>query len=355
MGKLQKHLERNIIFRKGSMQKFIYMLCLILISSCGPNKINSTHKDEGSHIVPEEKSLIEEALFFCSQLDFSGMVVPVGLTARELNLFALALNISSSFEGHEGWSNITNNFDGQGLSLGLLNQTLGTESLQPLLLEMLQAHRQKMSSIFSTTNFNSIEQMLLQWKGTVGIQKNTELFARDESSISRLDSLENKNQTFSVAGENSVRWAKSTLYTDAQGLRFKSDWKSQLQSLASASEYRSLQFEAARFLHEKAQGYYERFRMEEARSYLFMFDIVVQNGGFYTKNLQDFENFMTQNPRATETQKLQAILNSRLVQVREEYREDVRLRKQSLIDGQGRVHGVYRDYGNEYCLEYHSL
>jgi hypothetical protein len=115
-------------------------------------------------------------------------------------------------------------------------------------------------------------------------------------------------------------------------------------------EYRSIQFEAARYLHEKAKAYFQRFKMTEIRSYLFMFDVVVQNGGFYQRNLNEFNDFIKKNPHATETQKLSELLRSRLVQVKVQFKEDVRARKQSLIDGKGKVHGSHRDYEKEFCF-----
>lgn len=301
--------------------------------------------------IPSE--YIEPHLDFCSKLSFDGMRVPRDLSYSELNTFALALNISSSFEGREFWKNITNNFDGQGLSLGLLNQTLGTGSLQPLLLEMLQVNPVSMKASFSETNFKSIEKMILDWKKAQGLQlnlKSEDLFAQEGESLSNLDSVEDSIVKIMGNSEDaSVRWAVKTIYTSTSGKTFKPDWKKQLQGLCVTAEYRAIQFEAARFIHEKAKAYMARFALTELRSYLFLFDIVVQNGGFYQKNLDDFKAFMKKNPAATEEQKLKALLESRLVQVKDEYKANVKARKESLIKGSGLVHGDQRNYEREYC------
>lgn len=338
------------------MRTFVFISFATLLIGCGQQNVSSltpipNAEQRGENpIVTEPNQLIDQNLNFCSKLEFDGMTVPEGLTLVELNSFALALNISSTFEGKEKWKNITNNFDGQGLSMGLLNQTLGTESLQPLLLEMLQAHKNKMKSQFTSQNFNSLEKMILDWKDARGIKvKNDSLFAEDGEHISGLDESTDF-QIFSDAGDASVTWAVQNLYTDTQGRRFKTDWKKQLQSLCMTPEYRSIQLEAARYLHEKATSYFERFQMTEVRSYLFMFDVVVQNGGFYRRNFNEFSDFIKKNPRATETQKLAELLRSRLVQVRAQFKEDVRARKQSLIDGKGKVHGSQRDYEKEFCF-----
>lgn len=340
------------------MLKILILTISIAIVGCGKeyNSASLPSGNDNNNLGGElpadfpENELIENNLNFCSKLEFKNMKVPEGLTLTELNSFALALNISSTFEGHENWKNITNNFDGQGLSMGLLNQTLGTESLQPLLLEMLQAHKAQMKKQFSDNNFKSLEQMILKWKDDAGVRAASReaLFAEDSDSISILDE-DVRMHIFANAGDHSVDWAVKTIYTDTQGKKFKTDWKSQLQTLCMTPEYRSVQFEAARYLHEKSKSYFERFQLKEIRSYLFLFDVVVQNGGFYQRNLAEFQDFMIKNPRATESQKLAALLKSRLVQVKDQFKEDVKARKQSLIDGFGRVHSTDRNYEKEYC------
>ncbi len=346
------------------MHKILVVTMSLLIIGCG-KQYSSTSvlaTDPSGNEIGElpvdnpHSELIDPNLTFCSKLEFENMKVPEGLTLKELNSFALALNISSTFEGHQKWKNITNNFDGQGLSLGLLNQTLGTESLQPLLLEMLQAHKIQMKNQFSDNNFKTLEQMILKWKEEAGVKSavRESLFAEEGDVISTLDE-DSSIHIFADAGDHSVDWAVKTIYTDAQGKKFKADWKSQFQALCVTPEYRSIQFEAARYLHEKAKSYFERFQLREIRSYLFLFDIVVQNGGFYQRNLTDFQNFMNQNPRATENQKLSVLLKSRLVQVKDQFKEDVRARKQSLIDGKGRVHSTDRNYEREFCYTSQSI
>ena len=58
----------------------------------------------------------------CSDLSFEQVEWPSNVSTKQLDAFALGMNITGSFEGHDGWSNIANDFDGQGLSLGLFNQ-----------------------------------------------------------------------------------------------------------------------------------------------------------------------------------------------------------------------------------------
>lgn len=298
-------------------------------------------------------------LSICSKLDFSNLDWPDAVDARERNAFALALNISGSFEGSDGWENLTNNFDGQGLSLGLLNQCLGQGSLQPLLIQMRNLYTNEMKSVMSQANFNSMLAMLNAWETTLTIND----FTPSDASLrahgfSKLDdpamiekeigfnpevhlmaNLTSKNQ-------NSVNWAVANLYN---GSSFKSDWKKQLIALSGSPGYRSIQVAAALDLHLEAIDLFKTYGLTQLRSYLFMFDIVVQNGGISATAKANIMAQFRANPNWSETQKLNAILTERLKYVKAAYVADVRSRKQSLINGNGTVHGAHRDYGVEYC------
>lgn len=298
-------------------------------------------------------------LSICSRLDFANLDWPSVVDLRERDAFALALNISGSFEGPDGWENLTNNFDGQGLSLGLLNQCLGQGSLQPLLIQMRNLYIGEMKSVLSTANFNSMLAMLNSWETTMSIND----FVATEAQLrahgfSKLDdpamiekeigfnpevhlmaNLTGKNQ-------NSVNWAVNNLYN---GSSFKSDWKTQLVALSGSAGYRSIQVAAALDLHLSALELFKTYGLTQLRGYLFMFDIVVQNGGISATAKANIMAQFKANPNWNETQKLNAILTERLKYVKAAYVADVRSRKQSLINGNGTVHGTRRDYGREYC------
>src|SRR5262245_6138993 len=63
---------------------------------------------------------------------------------------AKALRITSTFETGKpgGFGGLTGNFDGQGLSFGLMNWNFGTGSLQPLLKEFLSKHPDRFRAAF---------------------------------------------------------------------------------------------------------------------------------------------------------------------------------------------------------------
>lgn len=59
------------------------------------------------------------------------------ISASEVDLFDCFSKITGRFEGRQGFSNLAGNFDGMGISAGVLQWNLGCGSLQPMLAEML--------------------------------------------------------------------------------------------------------------------------------------------------------------------------------------------------------------------------
>lgn len=279
-----------------------------------------------------------------SRLDFSGVTWAPSLTPQDRVAFALALNISGSFEGEEAWATISNDFDGQGLSLGLLNQNLGQGSLQPLLQRMRAEHPDTWAVLFSSDHLKSISEMLDRWQSAAGMEsldagprrldwRDEPVFAAQRAALS--------------AEESSVAWAETNLYTDG-GRTFDPVWKAELMALAGHPQYVSIQIDAAQGYHEKAAEYEGRIRVRQLRSYLMLFDIVVQNGGLYPDDLDDYAAYVKANPNSTGTQRLQKLLALRLRHVRPKYLADVRSRKNALINGTGVVHATRRNLPVEY-------
>ena len=285
------------------------------------------------------------SLGICSKLNFDGVNFPSQVTTSEIDAFELALNISGGLEGSTGWGNLANNFDGQGMSFGLLNQNFGQGSLQPIWIKMRDRHLGTLKSIFKGNHAASVLQMLNRWETSLSIL---------EVNPGILSPLDIQNDFFTTAsavlGRNSgsVSWAVSNLYNGGQ---FKADWLQELTELANSLEYVTLQLESAAALHLRAKSYVGTLQVSQIRSYLFSFDIVVQNGGFYPGDLSDYKNFLSSSPHASDTQRLDQMLNFRLRHVNGRYVADVRSRKLAVIDGHGFVHGAARNFETEYCFD----
>ena len=60
--------------------------------------------------------------------------------------------------------NLSDNFDGQGVSVGLLNQNLGQGSLQPLLILLRDGHPQTLRTLLGPERLRGLLEMLARWQ-----------------------------------------------------------------------------------------------------------------------------------------------------------------------------------------------
>jgi hypothetical protein len=292
---------------------------------------------QGLHLHPLElRGPAERAM---PPLDFSGVTWSESLTLDDRKALGIALNISGSYEGNSGWGNIANNFDGQGVSLGLLNQNLGQGSLQPMLIRMRDEHPDVLKAIFRPEHLKSLLAMLSRWEKASKLET-------PSPTLSILDEPVDSGER--SANSESVEWAEENLY---DGFGFDPVWKKELVALAEHPDYVSYQIAAAEGYHQKALKYQARIGIRELRAYLLLFDIVVQNGSLYEQDLTDYEAYVKANPSATSTQKLEKLVELRIRHVREEYKADVRARKKTIINGTGTVHGERRNLPKEYSYD----
>lgn len=346
-------------------------LFILMITGCGKTFTsgigqNFTSESNLSEMPPEDSPVISDGSTFkpsiCSDLSFENVTWPQNISEVQLNAFALAMNISGSFEGPLGWANISNNFDGQGISLGLFNQNLGQGSLQPLFITLRDRQSAKWQEVYSPSQAASLQSMLTAWgTSSDGIQltkaTNQDAYQKNTSALddeSLLSSVDFANQEILSKASNarnqaSVDWSVQTVYTGTTGLSFRPEWRSALQKMAASPEYITLQVAAARAIHLKAVGLMEKYGYRQLRSYLFLFDIVVQNGGITTSIENQYLAWAQANPSATEITQLRRLLELRLTIVRAEYVEDVRARKTAIINGTGVVHKSARNFPAEYC------
>lgn len=343
------------------MKKYLLTSLILLLSACGSTE-GFTPEGRGSlsEDLAEEDTAAWAGLKICSRLDFFGVEWSERVTWDERDPFALALNITGSFEGAKGWGNLTNNFDGQGLSMGLLQQNLGQGSLQPMWIDMRSQHAEVLGSVLSKKNFENVIRMLNLWSSGSVMASALNL---EEMGYSALDDPQEIARDFgggsqkvmqaalalSARNQKSVDWAKANLYT---GSKFKADWSSQLKALALTAEYRTLQLQRAERLHFKALDLMESFSFDSIKSYLFFFDIVVQNGGIPQSVAKDYRDWLARNLKSSEVARLSKLLELRLRLVRQQYRTDVRRRKETILKGYGTVHGAKRNLEKEFCYDY---
>ncbi len=265
------------------------------------------------------------------------------ISNNEQKAFELALYVTGSFEGKHGWQNITNNFDGQGISLGLFQQNLGQGSLQPLLIKAIERHPDILHRYFSEQQVESVMMMLDEWTSNKNtkITRITGLFR----TIAFVVKSYTTNRSNQYRDSLSVNWALENLYLSSnKGKKFKEVWKTAWKSLAGDTDYIAIQQEAAVAKHKRALKYMKNYDTKTLASYLFFFDIVVQNGSMrgldYTNSLAALD----------ETEKLRSLLNTRVQYSRPEFYSDVMDRKSLIIDGVGVVHKTERNLKKEVCI-----
>ncbi|MBI2362784.1 MAG: hypothetical protein HYV15_05320 [Elusimicrobia bacterium] len=272
------------------------------------------------------------------------MTWPPSFSNEDQLALKLALNVSGSYEGPDGWSNLTDDFDGQGVSMGLLNQNLGQGSLQPMLVRMRDEHYPVLQNIFSPQHLLSLLQMLGQWQPPPSPPP------ADDKPNSTIDEPETGvTAQLSPAAAEGVAWAKKNLYQPDGS--FDPGWAAELKALAAAPEFVSIQIAEAAGLHERALADETRTGIRELRAYLMFFDVAVQNGGFHAVDITEFTAWKRRNPKASTAQKLSKLLSLRLRHVRRRFVIDVNQRKQAIIFGKGRVHGELRNLPAQYCYD----
>jgi hypothetical protein len=308
---------------------------------------------------------------FCSQLDLVGVKWPTELSVSGQAHLGLALNITGSFEGRSGWANLSNNFDGMGFSIGLLQQNLGMGSLQPLLNDMLKTRTQAENFNISEAHVESLRSMMSQWNKDMSLKaaemalSDADLFADDNKNISPYDmdssvlqdsadfnsmAVLDENKGAGSANKNSVSWALKTIYSDG-GTTFKPVWADNLTKMAKSKPYISLQLKYAMKLYTQAFRYFTAFKLSTLSHFILMFDFVVQNGGFKQRVLTEYALKLKSKPNMTAQEKALLILELRIKDVIPRWQNDVSARKKTIIFSEGQVHGVKRNLKSEFCYD----
>lgn len=316
---------------------------------------------------PPTQPGVPEDLGICSDLDYKGVTWSSSLDYEDRQALLLALNISGSFEGMSGWNNLTNNFDGQGLSAGLLNQTLGMGSLQPLLYNFRRETPSAYNSVLPSSLRAQMDTMLNAWGKAKGLSaasyhepeptlldEDRELaldmaLDMDPTNIDKFYALLPRVSSYSSATNASVQWALNTIYTSTSGKTFKSEWKTALKNLLAHPAYISQQLRAAEVIHRRARGYQYTLGFYELRGYLMLFDIGVQNGSLAQKHFDQFWAWKRSNPSASLENQMLQMVDIRAASSLAQWREDVKSRKKTVVRGTGYVHGANRDLQREYC------
>lgn len=209
------------------------------------------------------------------------------------NVVNTAKNISSQFET-SSVNQIAGNFDGEGLSLGYLQWCIGQRTLQPMLNRMDREYNSEMKTIFGT-NYDAIHNMLLD--------------------------------TY----ENQLKWAYSI---NNSSNSIEEPWHSQLISLTTNSHFKEIEDDAVAYTVKQSMLICDKYNLKTIRGFALAFDIVTQNGGINSEASKTIVTALAQNPSITENALLKVIADAVSGNL-----QDVSLRKNAIVNGQGIVHG----------------
>jgi hypothetical protein len=231
-----------------------------------------------------------------------------------------ALRITTTFETGRplGFGGLTGNFDGQGLSFGLQQWNIGTGSLQPLLLEFARDNPAQFAAIFGP-HATQLLQMLSQPRA------------------------------------EQLRFARSI--NDDRN-RIIEPWASYFRRLREEPAFQQIQLRHVRPRMNSAINYARQLRLRSERGLALMFDNVTQNGpawlqraGRAARIQQRVADFQQRQGRPPQEREFLAIIANVVADtVDPRWRENVRRRRMTIVEGRGRVHGHDFDLEREFGL-----
>jgi len=208
------------------------------------------------------------------------------------DLFNRCLSLTASFEGH-GFTKLEGNFDGAGLTFGIIGFTLRHGELQSLL---------------------------------------SEAFARDPAVANRCFGPAQVAEWMQVTQRSlsaQVDWASNL------GQRL-AGWKASFERFGSEPLVQALQVERAKQRYfQPAREAAARMGLVSERGLALAFDTHVQNGGFKPDAVQ----LAQQSRDLPESQLMELLAEAVADSAKPEWQEDVRSRKRAIATGEGTVHG----------------
>ncbi len=250
---------------------------------------------------------------------FAGAAIaPPEIVARPLEYRCLAL--TGSFETAtappECFAGLSGDFDGQGMSFGVLQWNLGQGSLQPLLSEMNRTQPALARRIFDTH--------YPEFRALLGAERDDQL-----------------------------AWARSIQVP--RTFKLMEPWRGMFKTLGRTAEFQNVQLKYAQRLFQEARAMCQTFGVWSERAVALMFDIKVQNGSInLLVQAQIQRDLAALAPSLTgddlEVARLRIIANRRAEASKPQWVEDVRERKLTIANGAGSVHGRRYDLAQQYGI-----
>ena len=230
------------------------------------------------------------------------------------------LALTGAFETGRGlpdcFAGLSGDFDGQGMSFGVLQWNFGQGSLQPLLREMTERHPDIVQGIF---------------------RANRDLLA------AALDAGQAEQMAFARSIQDPVRH-----------LLFE-PWRGMFQALSRTEAFQEIERKQARRIFRAALRSCGDYGLGSERAVALMFDIRVQNGSIRdavrSRIMTDFEEIPPDLPEPErEVRRMRIVANRRAEAANPAWIADVRARKLCIAEGRGVVHGIPYDLEGQFGI-----
>lgn len=230
------------------------------------------------------------------------------------------LAMTGSFETGKGipecFAGISGDFDGQGMSLGVLQWNFGQDSLQPLLKDMIKRHPSIVKSIFQSNH---------------------------DVLVNALNSDKQELMVFMRSIQHPVN---HFIYEP---------WRGMFKSLGRTEEFQNIQLKYAKGLYQSALKLCSEYGLWSERAAALMFDIKVQNGSISNlvkaRIISELKGLPKDLPKEElEAHKMRIVANRRAEAANPRWVEDVRARKLCCANGGGFVHGIDYDLEGQFGI-----
>jgi len=240
-------------------------------------------------------------------------------------IFERILELTGLFETSrmppESYGVSVGNFDGAGLSFGILQFNLASGTLQPILQELIAKHSDLVRSCFGKL-YPELQEMLA-----------------------------------TRSSQPQIEWAKQRTIN---GRPLRPEWRDAFRQLGITKECIEIQRKIAREkYYTRAIDLWLEYNLWSERGLALMFDICVQNGSIKpeTKRLiwADYSKLGDLSPEQHEAARLKIIANRRAEASNPRWVENVRRRKLLIATGYGTANGVMVDLEKHFDLKLSML
>ena len=210
------------------------------------------------------------------------------------------LQITAEFEG-KGFTKAVGNFDGAGITWGIIGFTLSNGELGAVLNEIRSRHPAVFSAAFGELEAKIVEVL-------------------------------NSSHAAQINFANSISLGSSKM-------RILDVWAKAFERLGSDPSVQAIQLQRTENFFEIAERDRQRFNVQNELGLALCFDIAVQNGGIDSTERARIRAKIDQNHPTTQQDLRIIIANVVAENSRPQFIEDVRRRKMTIATAEGTVHG----------------